>query len=216
MLFLLKLCGYVARKLGDGDEGNVKDRLCLGALFASQVFAEVTTRNKGFGEFGAIGSFHVKVQDYFLTLLWDAIKDNMSDFSSALTVYHPGVTADTVRPYMMKTNFPNIVSFFHLTFQSLHHDFVSPFHVASLTKACNHCQYGGDLLRPSPGILGIVCLKRRRCFVFDLLVGFGVVVYVASLCDLFSPTSSSSSFMDTHTISPSISASLTQESSVSK
>jgi hypothetical protein len=98
-------------------------------LFASQVFTEVATRNEGFGEFGAIGSLHVKVQDYFLALLWDAIEENMAHVSSALAVYHPETTDETIRPYMMKTEYPNIFSFFHLTFQSLHHDFVSPFHV---------------------------------------------------------------------------------------
>lgn len=129
MSFLLKLCSYVASKLSDSNEGIVKDKFCLGILFASQIFTEVTIRNKGFGEFGAIGSFHVKIQDYFLAILWDAIKDNMSDVSSALAAYHPGITAETIRPYMMRTDNPNIFSFFHLTFQSLHHDFVSPFHV---------------------------------------------------------------------------------------
>jgi len=130
MSFLLKLCSYVAFKLSESVEGTVKGRLCLGALFASQVFIEVATRNVGFGEFGAIGSFHGKAQDYFLTLLWDAIEENMSDFSSALAAHHPGIADETIRPYMMKTYYPNIFSFFHLTFQSLHHDFVYPFHSA--------------------------------------------------------------------------------------
>lgn len=129
MSFLLKLCSHFANKLSESDRGTVKDRHCLGALFASQVFTEVATRNESFGEFGAIGSLHVKVQDYFLALLWDAIEENMPHFSSALAVYHPGITDETIRPYMMKTEYPNIFSFFHLTFQSLHHDFVYPFHV---------------------------------------------------------------------------------------
>jgi hypothetical protein len=128
MSFFLKLCSYVASKLSESDGGTVKDRLCLGALFASQVFTEVATRNEGFGEFGTIGSLHVKVQDYFLAL-WDAIEENMPHFSSALSVYHPGITDETTRPYMMKTKYPNIFSFIHLTFQSLQHDFVSLFHV---------------------------------------------------------------------------------------
>ena len=127
MLFLLKLCGYVASKLATSDEGTVKDRLCLGILFVSQVFAEVASRNKGFGEFGSVGSLHSKVQDYFLDILWDAIKGRMSDLSSALAAYHPGITAETIHPYMMKTAYPNIFSFPHLTFQSLRHDFVFPF-----------------------------------------------------------------------------------------
>ena len=130
MSFLLKLCSYIAFKLCETVKGTVKDRLCLGTLFASQVFIEVTTRNAGFGEFGAIGSLHGKAQDYFLALLCHAIEENMYDFSSALAAHHPGITDETIRPYMMKTDYPNIFSFFHLTFQSLHHDFVYPFHVA--------------------------------------------------------------------------------------
>lgn len=113
----------------NNNEGTVKDRLCLDILFMSQMFAEIITHNKDFGEFGAIDSLHNKMQDYFLDILWDAIKDKMSDFASALAAYHPGITAETIRPYMMKINYPNIFSFLHLTFQSLRHDFVFPFHI---------------------------------------------------------------------------------------
>lgn len=141
MSFLLKLCSYVASKLIETDDGTAKDRLCLGALFASQIFIEVTNRNEGFGEFGQIGSFHVKVQDYFLALLWKAIEDNLSDVSLALTTCHPGITAETIRPYMMKIDYPNIFSFYHLTFQSLRHDFVSPFQNAYLMIAYDYYEY---------------------------------------------------------------------------
>lgn len=139
MSFLLKLCSYVASKLSEVDEGTVKDRLCLGALFVSQIFTEVTNRNEGFGEFGQIG---VEVQDYFLALVWKAIEDNLSDFSLALATCHPGITAEAIRPYMMKTDHTNIFSFFHLTFQSLRHDFVPPFQSRYLTIAYNYCEYG--------------------------------------------------------------------------
>jgi len=102
MSFLLKLCSYVTSKLSETDERIVKDRLCLDTLFALQIFTEIINRNENFGEFGQIESFHVKIQDYFLALLWKAIENNLFNFSLALTACHPGIIAEAIRFYIMK------------------------------------------------------------------------------------------------------------------
>ena len=73
-MFLLRLCAYLATKVMETDADSDLDKLTFGTMLTAHIFQKVTSRNDGFGEFGAIGSFHAKSQDYFLDLIWDTIK----------------------------------------------------------------------------------------------------------------------------------------------
>jgi hypothetical protein len=129
-------------------------------MVVARLFAEVTTRNNGFGEFGAVGSFHKKAQEYFLEVIWENIKSFLPDFVDAIAQYYTGISADTLRPYMMKQGVPNIFSFYHLAFQSLKNDHVPPLHIALIIIAQYYSAYGRNLLQTPPRLLGILHVPR--------------------------------------------------------
>jgi hypothetical protein len=133
-MFLLNLCCQLVEKIAAVDVETLtrEDKLTFGVMVVSQLLSEVATRNSGFGEFGAIGSLHKEGQRYFMDLVWKGVQGHLSEFISALKSYHPGVTRDTIRPFVTKSAHPNIFSFMHLAFQSINHDFVSPFYSAYL------------------------------------------------------------------------------------
>jgi len=108
----------------------MKERMTFGILVVDTIFVEVAKRNAGFGEFGAIGSYHFKSQQYFLNLIWHELERHFENFAATIRTAHPGVNGESIRPFMTNSGGPNIFSFFHLVFQSLQHDFVYPFHVA--------------------------------------------------------------------------------------
>jgi hypothetical protein len=126
-MFLMKLSAFLATKLDGLVGGDSKEMLAFGTMVVVQLFSAVTSRNTGFGEFGQIGSFHKKAQDYFMEIIWDVIKGNLFDFDTAIAEHQPSVSLDNFQPYIMRSGHPNVFSFFHLAYQSLHYDFVNPF-----------------------------------------------------------------------------------------
>ena len=68
-MFLLRMYAYLAQRISELNKGTEKERFILATLVVSQLFAKVSTHNDGFGEFGAVGSFHKKAQDYFLKVI---------------------------------------------------------------------------------------------------------------------------------------------------
>ena len=140
------------------DVGSDRDKFGFGTLVTAHIFQQVTRRNDGFGEFGAIGSCHGKSQDYFLDLIWKTIESRLSDFQVAIAGHYPDVSSFNLRPYMTKHACPNIISFFHLVFQSLRHDFVYSLYIALMTIACHYSGNGRDRLSTPVGVFGHVCV----------------------------------------------------------
>lgn len=126
------MSAFLAKKISEGRRGSVEGKLAFAAMVVSRFFGDITKRNSGFGEFGAVGSFHQKAQDYFLDTLWKSIKNNFDDFHNAISQCFEGIDTDNLCPYMTNSSIPNIFSFFHLAFQSIHYDHVPTLHVAFL------------------------------------------------------------------------------------
>ena len=87
-MFLLRMSAYLAQRVSELNEGMEKERFILVTLVVSQLFAEVSTCNHGFGEFGAVGSFYKKAQDYFLEVIWEKIEANLAEFHVVIDAYH--------------------------------------------------------------------------------------------------------------------------------
>ena len=132
-MFLLKFSSYLARRIYELTEWPANKRFWFATLVISHLFADVSARNEGFGEFGAVGSFHKKAQDYFLKAIWGKIVDKLPQFYGAIGGYYPGITTGNIHPYMRKSAAPNVFSFFHLAYQSLKNDFVLPLLIALIT-----------------------------------------------------------------------------------
>lgn len=126
------MSAFLAKKISEREpeRGTVENKLAFGMMVVSQFFDDITKRNSGFGEFGAVGSFHQKAQDYFLDTLWKSIESNFADFHNAISQCFEGIDTNHLRPYMTSSGIPNIFSFFHLAFQSIHYD-----HVPALRNA---------------------------------------------------------------------------------
>ena len=126
-MFLLNLCAEIATQIGGmKDKKPVRERLFLATMAVSRIFAEVSLRNENFGQFASLGGYNEHTQRYFLGLIGKEIEKNIEDFSASLAAYFPRLNAETLQPFMTKTEVPNIFSVFHLVFQSLRQDFVSP------------------------------------------------------------------------------------------
>jgi hypothetical protein len=126
IMFLLKFCAFLVKKVSEMNVGSEHERFTFAIMVIAHIFEEVAVRNDGFGEFAAIGSFHEKSQVYFLDLLWKSIESCFIDFQNAITGRYSGLSSTNIRPYMTSRALPNVMSFFHLSFQSLQDDFVFP------------------------------------------------------------------------------------------
>jgi hypothetical protein len=126
-MFLMNLCACLATQIsGINNDRPIHERLSLATMSVSRIFAEVSSRNKNFGEFCSLGSYHERVQKYFLGIIGKEIEENAVDYSKSLAAYFPNVNSETLQPFMTKMGPPNILCFFHLVFQSLKQDFVCP------------------------------------------------------------------------------------------
>src|ERR1700724_3578063 len=141
------MCAFIAERICDLEEGTKKERLAFATMVIGRLFTEVTARNDGFGEFGRVGSCHKKAQDYFLEIIWENIKSNLTNFIGAIAEYYEDMSASTLRPYLMKSSVPNVFSFFHLAFQSLKTDYVHPLNTALITIADYYSSYGRNVLQ---------------------------------------------------------------------
>lgn len=89
------MSAYLVRRISELNGGTEEEKFSLATLVASRLFAKVTTRNDGFGVFGAVGSFHKKAQYYFLQIIWKTIEVNFTEFWVPRTQTHichrPGI-----------------------------------------------------------------------------------------------------------------------------
>jgi hypothetical protein len=83
-MFLSRMSAYLVRRISELNGGTEEEKFSLATLVASRLFAKVTTRNDGFGVFGAVGSFHKKAQYYFLQIIWKTIEVNFTEFWVAI------------------------------------------------------------------------------------------------------------------------------------
>jgi len=126
-MFLMNLCACLATRISEmKDDMTIREKSSLATMAVSCVFAEVSSRNKNFGEFASLGSYHLHTQKYFLGLIGKEVEENIVDFSASLAAYFPSLNSEILKPFMNKTEAPNVLSFFHLVFQSLRQDFVYP------------------------------------------------------------------------------------------
>lgn len=143
MLFLLKLSSYLITQINRHTHGSKRAKFSLGTIAVATLFSNIGKRNDGFGQFGGIGSYHGRIQDYFLQLLGENIEKHVFELSLALEGIHnsplhnidTGDYTDNLRPFGRKEECPNVFSIFHLVYQSIKHDCVLPFstHSHSLT-----------------------------------------------------------------------------------
>ena len=178
---------FLAQQSGELEKGSVKAKMTFATMVVSQFFGNIAKRNTGFGEFGTVGSFQQKSQDYFLDTLWKSIQRNFTDFHNAIWQCFEGIDTDNLRPFITKSRIPNIFSFFHLAFQNIQYDYV-PICPSwcILTVAYNYSWYGRAFLQAPCGFLGDIyvpwrwyhriCWQRLRldegmCLLGDSIVG---------------------------------------------
>jgi hypothetical protein len=134
MQYFIGLCSYIATKFMDvrtqievqsecGQRLSAEEKSWLAILSISNLFFELS-HQMGFGTFANISGIHQDSQNFFLSSIWGMIKRNMFSFVAVLRSHHPGVTLESMQPYIQKASPPNVLSFFHLSYQSLAQDHV--------------------------------------------------------------------------------------------
>jgi hypothetical protein len=130
----MKLCSFISRALTDDrtriqlqSEGRMisaAEKLWFGILAVSNLFLEFSSRPGNFGGLANIGGIKAASGEFFLDSLWNMIKQDMFSYLAALRSYHPGVTLENTQVYMQQTTSPNVLSFYHLSYQILLQDHV--------------------------------------------------------------------------------------------
>jgi hypothetical protein len=129
MKFLLKLCARVAMEINsleDGRSESSREKHFVATMAVSSIFASICDRNDNFGQFSSMGGYRERAQQYLLDLLFERFAANWAEISKCVCSLHQEVDPDTLQPYTQNARPPNVLSFFHLVFQSLSSDFVSP------------------------------------------------------------------------------------------
>jgi hypothetical protein len=64
------------------------------------------------------------IQQFFFDEICGVVRDHLAQMAEAIREGDPDVTAASIRPYMTTAQAPNLISFYHLVFQSLKHEHV--------------------------------------------------------------------------------------------
>jgi len=124
--FFLDLIVHLSHKIIDpkyeitwNDEDlSGKERLWLTTVLMSDMFEEFA-RGDGFVKFANVGGIGEPSKAFFRDYFWDKIVEHMELVSQSLCHRNPGVTPDTIQPYVHEDNAPNVLSALHLIAQGL-------------------------------------------------------------------------------------------------
>jgi hypothetical protein len=137
--FFIDFCAFMARSLvadtltftspspSDRSQPLRMDmKLFLAILIVSNTFFEFSWSDDGFGNLGCVGALANQPRDYFFGHL---IQANITDLIATARGYHPGVTPKDIRLFYRRDSPPNVLSFFHLVYQSPTLDHVYSFSI---------------------------------------------------------------------------------------